>query len=54
MIALALMALLSLGTAQAVPQQPPSYDEAVRELSAGDPGARADLQRCRAQTPELG
>jgi ABC-type branched-subunit amino acid transport system substrate-binding protein len=27
---------------------------AGRELSAGDAGARADLQRCRARTPELG
>lgn len=114
MIALALLAVLWLGTAQATPPQPPSYDaavrcagltqasseleggesregrslydaalywslttiqmaqaaarpamaaetdqtrariRAVRELSAGDPAARADLQRCRAQTPELG
>lgn len=27
---------------------------AVRELSAGNAAARADLQRCRARTPELG
>ncbi len=27
---------------------------AVRELSARDATARADLQRCRARTPELG
>jgi len=114
MIAMALMAVLSLDAAQAATQQPPSYDEAVRcagltqaaseleggesgegrslydaalywsltaiqmaqaaarpdataeadqtrariravrELSAGDAAARADLQRCRARTPTLG
>jgi hypothetical protein len=27
---------------------------AVRELSAADADARADLQRCRARTPRLG
>lgn len=27
---------------------------AVRELSAGDADARAELQRCRARTPRLG
>lgn len=27
---------------------------AVRELSARDDGARADLQRCRSRTPDLG
>ncbi|MFC7378751.1 hypothetical protein [Brevundimonas sp. GCM10030266] len=27
---------------------------AVRELSAGDADARAELQRCRARTPSLG
>ena len=110
MIAMALMAGLSLGAVQTAPQQPPSYDEAVRcagltqaaseleggesgegrslydaalywsltavqmaqaaarppadqtrariravrEISSRDAAARADLDRCRARTPELG
>lgn len=114
MIAMALMAGLSLGAVQTPPQQPPSYDEAVRcagltqaaseleggesgegrslydaalywsltavqmaqaaarppavaeadqtrariravrEISSRDAAARADLDRCRARTPELG
>lgn len=118
MFAMALMAVLSLGAAQAASQQTPSYDEAVRcagltqaaseleggesgegrslydaalywsltamqmaqsaapaaarpaaaaetdqtrariravrELTARDAGARADLRHCRARTPDLG
>lgn len=114
MIAMVLMAGLSLGAVQTAPQQPPSYDEAVRcagltqaaseleggesgegrslydaalywsltavqmaqatarpptvaeadqtrariravrEISSRDAAARADLDRCRARTPELG
>ena len=52
MIAMALMAVLSLGAAQAAPQQPPSYDEAVRcagltqaasELEGGESGEGRSL-----------
>lgn len=52
MSALALMALLSLGTAQAASQQPPSYDETVRcagltqaasELEGGETGEGRSL-----------
>ena len=41
-------------TATAEADQTRARIRAVRELSANDAAARAELQRCRARTPELG
>jgi len=54
--------LTAIQTAQSAGRAPAAAEaeqtrariRAVRELSADDAGARAELQRCRARTPRLG
>ncbi|MDQ8030024.1 MAG: hypothetical protein REJ23_14960 [Brevundimonas sp.] len=47
-------AVMGRNAAVAEGEQTRARIRAVRELSAGDSDARAELQRCRARTPSLG